>query len=188
MLVGLDSGQIPRFGAVKSSDELQMLRPRMRRLKDFEKHSLLHIHVSLRRRDRDVSQQLLDGAQIATLSQEMGRPAATALADGYRARIRARAAAIRAEFRELRLAGEIATMADEELQAGERVRALYIEAGDPDVELLDMWLAGRLDVAQRFDRRACGRGSRTRDGRGGRGGERGLQASAARAAGGADLG
>ena len=83
MLVGLDSGQIPRFGAVKSSDELQMLRPRMRRLKDFDNYSLVHIRVSLRRRDRDVSQQLLDGAQIATLSQEMGRPAATALADAY---------------------------------------------------------------------------------------------------------
>ena len=43
-------------------------------------------------------------------------------------------------------------MADEELQAGERVRALYIEAGDPDIALLDRWLAGRLDVAKRFDR------------------------------------
>ena len=58
-------------------------RPRMRRLKDFDKHSLVHIRVSLRRRDRDASQQPLDGAQIATLSQEMGRPAATALADAY---------------------------------------------------------------------------------------------------------
>jgi hypothetical protein len=83
MLVGLDSGQVPRFGAVQSSDELQMLRPRMRRLKGFDKHSLVHIRVSLRRRDRDASQQLLDGAQIATLSQEIGRPAATALADAY---------------------------------------------------------------------------------------------------------
>jgi hypothetical protein len=40
----------------------------MRRLKDFDKHSLIQIRVSLRRRNRDASQQLLDGAQIATLS------------------------------------------------------------------------------------------------------------------------
>jgi hypothetical protein len=43
-------------------------------------------------------------------------------------------------------------MAEEERLSGERVRELYLEAGDPDVPLLDMWLAGRLAIAQSFDR------------------------------------
>ena len=43
-------------------------------------------------------------------------------------------------------------MADEELQAAGRVRDLYRSAGDTDLDLLEVWLAGRMEVAQRLDR------------------------------------
>ena len=56
----------------QASAELQMLRSRMRRLKDPNNHILIYIRVSLRRRDVDVPQQLLDGAQIAAFCQEVG--------------------------------------------------------------------------------------------------------------------
>jgi hypothetical protein len=65
-------------------------------------------------------------------------------------RIKARAGAGRVEPRELRLVGEITTMADIELS--DTLTA---------IALLDMWLAGRLGVAHRFEsRRARGRGCR----------------------------
>jgi hypothetical protein len=55
----------------QASAELQMLRSRMRRLKDPDNHCLIYIRVLLRRRDRDMPQQLLDGAQIPAFSQEV---------------------------------------------------------------------------------------------------------------------
>jgi transposase len=71
-------------------------------------------------------------------------PQLNALADGYWARIRARASAIRAEVRERRVTGEIATMAEEERQSGERVRELYRDARNTDAPLLELWLTSRL--------------------------------------------
>jgi hypothetical protein len=65
-------------------------------------------------------------------------PRLTERADAYWGRIRARAAAIRAEVRESRLAGDIATLAEVERKAGEHVGKLYLEAGDPDIALLDV--------------------------------------------------
>jgi len=68
---GWRSGYFRRPRDYHASAELQMLRSRMRRLKDSDNHCLISIRVSLRRRDRDVPQQLLDGAQIPAFSQEV---------------------------------------------------------------------------------------------------------------------